>query len=619
MRWVKVEVGFVVGKVSAFDMDALDSRIRELVAFARERDGEDRTTLFRSLVDMFLTGKAPVREPTRGQLLEVIEALIPHVDPDSRKTVAEILAGQTKPPMDLVRRLARDRAKLMEILLLEAPFDEDDIIDLIASTGREHHQILAARSDLSANVWIALARAAPSAPPFERQSSLALWRDDLGAHEAPSYDTENLEELEEFAEPRRAVAGGGSVIAGSMGSDHQPGTPPVATVMRLHPEGNAGPGPDPDKKPSSLRILKTDEDLIAERMSERPSLPETRMVRASQNDDADTGHNLTRPHEDVTDVTSVTGVTGDADSDGDQDDTPRFLRDPGPGGWAWRSDRDGFIKLVSPYAAKLFGGQNRVVGMAMLDMLGLNTKLDHPVSRAFQRRSTIHDAPINLSTFGDNHQYWTLEAAPVFSACGGVFEGFEGILTPVVPAKDEPAKTDTSYDQPLFLDEDDGHAAPSDAVAAGSILDKPSVLQSSYAFSEEKSKPEAEPRKPATKAHEKNPLADMINNTAAALVREAVADALTPLSPGEEEKRYGRQDAPRPDGPAATPPEEKQKEATASQPVNEEVSATLSLLEEALLRLTDAGEKGATAQVRLQADIAQACLRALKQQLSKAE
>lgn len=614
MRRVKVEVGFVVGKVSAFDMDALDSRIRELVAFARERDGEDRTTLFRSLVDMFLTGKAPVREPTRGQLLDVIEALIPHVEPDSRKTVAEILARQTKPPMDLVRRLARDRARLMEILLLEAPFDEDDIIDLIASTGREHHQILAARSDLSANVWIALARAAPSAPPFERQSSLALWRDDLGAHEAQAYDTENLEELEEFAEPRRAVAGGGSVIAGGMGSDQHTGTPPVATVMRLHPEGNAGPGHDSDKKPSSLRILKTDEDLIAERMSERPSLPETRMVRASQNDDAETGHNLTRPQEDVTDVTDV---TGDAGSDGARDDAPRFLRDPGPGGWAWRSDRDGFIKLVSPYAARLFGGSNRVVGMAMLDMLGLNTKLDHPVSRAFQRRSTIHDAPINLSTFGDNHQYWTLEAAPVFSACGGVFEGFEGILTPVVPAKDEPANTDTSYDQPLFLDEDDGHAAPSDAVAAGSILDKPSVLQSSYTFGEEKSQPE--PRKPAGEAHEKNPLADMINNTAAALVREAVADALTPLSPGEEEKRYGRQDAPKQDAPDAMPPEEKQKKAVISPPVNEEINATLSLLEEALLRLTDAGEKGAAAQVRLQADIAQACLRALKQQLSKTE
>ncbi|MBL4839141.1 MAG: hypothetical protein JKY34_16375, partial [Kordiimonadaceae bacterium] len=52
-------------KVSAFDMNALDNRIKELVAFARERDGEDRTILFRNLVDLFLTDKAPQKSPTR--------------------------------------------------------------------------------------------------------------------------------------------------------------------------------------------------------------------------------------------------------------------------------------------------------------------------------------------------------------------------------------------------------------------------------------------------------------------------------------------------------------------------------------------------------------------------
>ena len=142
-------------KVSAFDMNALDNRIKELVAFARERDGEDRTILFRNLVDLFLTDKAPQKSPTRLQLLDVIEALVPHVEADSRRTVADLLANMSKPPLDLALRLCRDRASLVTQLLKNISFDEDDITEPIKRTGREHHQILASREDLSANIWIA--------------------------------------------------------------------------------------------------------------------------------------------------------------------------------------------------------------------------------------------------------------------------------------------------------------------------------------------------------------------------------------------------------------------------------------------------------------------------------
>ncbi|MBL4639517.1 MAG: hypothetical protein JKY57_03195 [Kordiimonadaceae bacterium] len=99
-----------MNKVSAFDVNALDNRIKELVAYARERDGEDRTVLFRNLVDLFLTGKAPKKGPTRAQLLDVLEALVPHVDTESRRTVSELIASMSKPPIDLALRLCLDRA-----------------------------------------------------------------------------------------------------------------------------------------------------------------------------------------------------------------------------------------------------------------------------------------------------------------------------------------------------------------------------------------------------------------------------------------------------------------------------------------------------------------------------
>ncbi|SDE68252.1 hypothetical protein SAMN04488071_3524 [Kordiimonas lacus] len=621
-----VEVGIEVGKVSAFDMNALDSRIRELVAYARERDGEDRTTLFRSLVDMFLTGKAPVKEPTRAQLLDVIEALIPHVEPDSRRTVSEILAGQAKPPMDLVHRLVRDRASLMEDLLKNAPFDEDDIIELIGQTGREHHQILATRSDLSANVWIALARAAPAAPPFEGRSTLALWRDDLGAQpdtadasEAVNeqQDTHHIEEIE----PRRVAAGGGSaavMTAGSTGDN----TGFAATVTRLRPEG-FGPVESFEKKAASLRILRTDEDLIAERMSDRINAPETKMVGTSDQGADGRPNQLT----DTVVQSSTPVATGQltetapdtaASTDGAEQVKQRFLRDPGPGGWAWRSDRDGFITLVSPFAAKIYGGAARLIGTAMLDMLGLNTKLDHPVSRAFQRRSTIHDAPISLPQLDTQLQHWTLEAAPVFNPTSGIFEGFEGILTPVKPASETKSTETLTYDQPLFLDDEHDTAAPATrrpAPAPAAFTDSPSVLQSAVetreadlATDQRMAESEATSGETAGDAPKRNPIADMINSTAAAMVREAVSDALSPLSPQQEATRYGKQSA---------EPDDTSPQAPETDAAQEEILATLQLLEESLARLTDAGEKGAIAQVRLQSEIATACARALKSQLKK--
>lgn len=568
-------------------MNALDSRIRELVTYARERDGEDRTTLFRSLVDMFLTGKAPAKEPTRGQLLDVLEALVPHVEPDARRTVSEILASMTKPPMDLVLRLAHDRAKLVEEILKTAPFDEDEIIELVSATGRDHHQILAGRSDLSANVWIALARAAPSAPPFEGQSTLALWRDDLGSQKD-----------EDIVDERIAAVGGG----GGGLRDARP-----ATVTPLHITSS---GEETDEtKTASLRILRTDEDLISERVNGHTPEPETKMV----ND----GDKPTTPAPvDMVDLTSTDTVPPQSSSPLNVSNIiPSVeappLKDPGPGGWAWRSDRDGFVTNISPHAARLFGGSDRLVGAAMLDMLGLNTKLGHPVSRAFQRRSTIHDAPIGLTTLPQGHQYWTLEAAPVFSPCGGVFEGYEGVLTPVVGI--DSISAHDGIEAPLFLDDDDLDAE-SDRPSFADLSNK-----SGLPFGLERSDttgPDQDIQDNSDPAPDNSSIADMINSTAAAMVRDAVADALSPLSPSQEAERYGEMTDDMQQRPSVS-------DHTASKPsliaeeVAPELQSTLSLLEEALDRLADAAQTGTETQIQLQSEIAQACVRTLRSQLKR--
>ncbi|WP_155860019.1 hypothetical protein [Kordiimonas gwangyangensis] len=562
-----------MGKASAFDMNALDSRIRELVAYARERDGEDRTTLFRNLVDLFLTGKAPMREPTRGQLLDVIEALLPHVESESRRTVAELLAGQSNPPMDLVLRICRDRASLVEALLINAPFDEDEVIDLIRETGREHHQIIASRSDLSANVWIALARAAPAAPPFDSRSTLALWRDDLG--------------FQKEGAPQ-----------------------PSATVTALHPE-----------KTASLRILRTDEDLIAERVSGNNRLNDTRMVEAANDQPVvseplvatETPEAPEPPH-----AAPSPAQAGSGDGDNDlipsaEEDAP--LRDPGPGGWSWRSDRDGFITGISPYGCKLLGSVDAALGMGMLDLLGLNTKLGHPVTRAFQRRSTIHDAPIHLPDLGKTHQHWTLEAEPHFSV-GGVFEGYEGVLTPVIATAGS-VHTAMEDEDPLFLDDPEpaprreraARTAPS-AEIQKNVLDRSRDEKIAAPASQPvDTKPTPAPT-PRT-----SPISNALGSMAAAVVREAVAETLkTPLTPREEKARYAGDE----EDTATEAPQAPAAPAAPSQHLTgapEEVRAALDMLEQALTRLGEAAKSGQSMQVRLQSEIAMACARALRDQL----
>ncbi len=584
----------MVNEASAFDMNALDSRIRELVAYARERDGEDRTTLFRNLVDLFLTGKAPPKDPTRSQLLDVLEALVPHVEADSRRTVADLVANMSSPPLDLALRLCRDRASLISNLLKHVAFDEDDILGLIECTGREHHQILASRDDLSANIWIALARAAPNAPPFDHQSTLALWSDDLG--------------IMRTANAATGTSGAPSAIVTPLRTD------------QLNSRQNGGKI-RPVGKPS-IRIIKTDEDLMAERShNTEPNDAENHTTHAAEAIEFtdNVANNVTgiredkpAPHgqdsDDHTPHTSI-GLDPALQQFIGNEETTSPLKDPGPGGWAWRSDRDGIISTLSPKGIELLGNGMENTGTTVLDILSLNHKVGHPVARAFQRRSTIHDAPIFLTSMDPSHQHWTLEATPFFSNCGGIFEGYEGVLTPVASAKEEeflPTEEDASA---LFLDEvaparraviGAGNAftqttnnTPRAETLASQPINKPTMKQAPAAAQ----KPIAEPAAQISTATEEA--------TTSAL-EDVISETLKPLKDALENQK---------NTPALA------SETASSGNIDAlnfvEIRSTLDLLEEALARLSVAGKNTGNIQVRLQSEIASACARTLRDLLAK--
>jgi len=608
-------------------MDALDSRIRELVAYARERDGEDRSNLFRNLVDLFLTGKAPQIDPTRGQLLDVLQALIPHVEAEGRRIACDLVANMSSPPMDLVLRLAQDRASIASSLLTRVLFDDDDLIELIEKTGREHHQLIASREDLSANIWIALARAAPSAPPFDHQSTLALWSDDLGI-------TQTHSSTDRPVSKEKAPSGDQKDKSTAQPVSEQKS----ATVTALRPDQGQS---------ASIRILRTDKDLIASRAhSNNQPQPETSDTSAEKKHISAAAQEKQPTALEA--ATHTSAVQNDDPLPMAQEEvslTQKQAQDPGPGGWSWISDRDGFVTSVSPKGAHLLGSSFSSIGSSMLDLLGLNTKLGHPVARAFQRRSAIHDAPIFLPTLEDKNQHWTLEATPYFSACGGIFEGYEGVLTPVVPASDEDNKLQSDADSTaLFLDDMVAQPAANLRILPSSFTDQASVFQTGTsnaaavmadgleltqtvdalkptqqtleeiatdvsapveATTDEPTMTDTDNTStgPASTNTEPTISSNPLSDAAASVVKDVLAEALAPLNSKSTAE------------PKKAPETSLKAEALTSTDTSAHVAATLDLLEEALKRLTEAGKTSGDPQVRLQGEIASACVRSLKEQL----
>lgn len=584
-----------MGNASAFEMDALDTRIRELIAYARERDGEDRTLLFRNLIDLFLTGKAPQKQPTRDQLLDVIEALVPHVEPEGRRTVAELVANMSEPPLDLACRLAKDRPHLVGDLLRSASFEEDEIIELINCTGRDHHHVIASRNDLSANVWIALARATPATPGFDTQSTLALWRDDLGLGENS--------DAEPKITPFRATRAENTpdISASTQAAAHT-----------VPPEGEAAESSDDSDeasprggKPAQLRILRTDKDLIADRIEKsavkmqtsaelKPALPP-----------------IAKEHPEP-------AASTERAAEPSKPDAPILLSDPDGGGWRWRSDREGLLLEVSPSTYRYFAEDRRLTGVPALDILGLSEKLGHPVSKAFQRRSTIHDAPLTLATPDDANRFWTLEATPLFSANGGIFEGYEGVMMPVTPATDTELPletTNTAVSQPLFRDD----MPPADEVeqptpstpkkAKDTIVDEsidrtltPPPAEKQAYRSDSTEEPIALPGRDELMAIAADMIKDMVGNS----VTEALEKTAQKIEPVQHP-------APQP-AEVETPSPSKANDDTRIA-ATDEIAATLHILEQALSTLVISGQTANNSALRLQTEIASACLKTLKEQI----
>jgi len=133
-----------------------------------ERDG----TLLRAATALFCQEPAHDRDAVRRYEQLAIH-LLPKLKPNDRAFVASLLGGRQDAPPSVMRLLARDAIGVAgPVLRHSKSLSTIDLLGVIATTGVDHHQLIAGRSDLSADVLRALeiARRKQSVDPTEMEA-----------------------------------------------------------------------------------------------------------------------------------------------------------------------------------------------------------------------------------------------------------------------------------------------------------------------------------------------------------------------------------------------------------------------------------------------------------------
>jgi uncharacterized protein (DUF2336 family) len=128
-----------------------------------ERDG----TLLRAATALFCQEPAHDRDAVRRYEQLAIH-LLPKLKPNDRAFVASLLGGRQDAPPSVMRLLARDAIGVAgPVLRHSKSLSTIDLLGVIATTGVDHHQLIAGRPDLSADVLRALeiAKRKPSVDP----------------------------------------------------------------------------------------------------------------------------------------------------------------------------------------------------------------------------------------------------------------------------------------------------------------------------------------------------------------------------------------------------------------------------------------------------------------------
>jgi uncharacterized protein (DUF2336 family) len=134
-------------------MSAQTSRLKELIAVAKEGSSEKRRDLLREITDVFMAAPDRYTSSEMQHFDVILSKVTETVEIELRREIAEKLADVPSAPKNLIRQLAHDEIFVAEpILQRSQALTEDDLIRVIRQRGQEHMKAITARREVPVKV-----------------------------------------------------------------------------------------------------------------------------------------------------------------------------------------------------------------------------------------------------------------------------------------------------------------------------------------------------------------------------------------------------------------------------------------------------------------------------------
>jgi len=130
-------------------MTAGASRLKQLIAVAKEGSSDKRRDLLREITDVFMTTPDRFTSSEMQHFDVIMSRVTEQVETALRAELAEKLADVPNAPAGLVRQLARDEISVAEPVLRRSnALSEEDLLSIVRQRGQEHMRAITKRREV---------------------------------------------------------------------------------------------------------------------------------------------------------------------------------------------------------------------------------------------------------------------------------------------------------------------------------------------------------------------------------------------------------------------------------------------------------------------------------------
>lgn len=130
-------------------MSGETSRLKQLIAVAKEGSSDKRRDLLREITDVFMAAPDRYTSSEMQHFDVILSKVTESVETALRREIAEKLADVPSAPRNLIRQLAHDEISVAEpILKRSQALSEEDLVRVIRQRGQEHMKAITERRDV---------------------------------------------------------------------------------------------------------------------------------------------------------------------------------------------------------------------------------------------------------------------------------------------------------------------------------------------------------------------------------------------------------------------------------------------------------------------------------------